>query len=333
MSFNNSGKDLKYLSENESQLSIVIPAYNEEGNIHRLYDELMNYLPSLKVSWEIVFVDDGSTDKTWNKILSLNKNDRNVKGIRLTRNFGHQYALLAGLFQVSGRAIIIMDADLQHPPSLIPRLVEEWQKGNKIVNTLRIDAIKTSFFKKASSNLFYKIFSFLSGVKIEKGMADFRLLDRQVIDIILRFREEHLFLRGLFQWVGFQNSTVHYQCQDRFSGMSKYTLKKMIRLASDGITSFSLVPLRISIFVGLITSAIAFGGIIYAVYIKLFTDRAVQGWSSVVAILSFLFGILFILLGVVGEYIGKIFIQVRRRPRFIINEYLGYKNIVEDDFL
>jgi len=320
-------------SQTNPQLSIVIPAYNEEGNVYKLYSELRKILPSLNMSWEIIFSDDGSTDRTWEEIVSLNKSEQNVKGIRLSRNFGHQYALFAGLSQAEGEIVITMDADLQHSPGVIPKLIEEWRKGNKIVNTIRLDSERTSLFKKVSSKLFYKIFSFLSGVKIESGMADFRLLDRQVVDTILKFREESLFLRGLFQWVGFPSSQIHYKCQERFSGISKYTLKKMIKFGSEGITSFSVIPLRISIFIGIVTSLIAFGEIIYAVLVRIFTDTAVPGWTSVIAVLSFLFGILFILLGVIGEYIGRVLIEVKQRPRFVISESLGIQNTNKDSSL
>ena len=317
--------------ENNPQLSVVIPAYNEEGNIRTLYDELKKVLASLDMSWEIIFSDDGSRDGTWKEIRALNRLDEQVKGVCLSRNFGHQYALFAGLCQAKGKAVITMDADLQHTPNTIPKLIEEWRKGNKIVNTVRVDSEKTSLFKKVSSNLFYKIFSFLSGLEIEKGMADFRLLDRQVVDTVLQFREESLFLRGLFQWVGFPSSKILYQCQDRFSGMSKYTLKKMIKFACAGITSFSVVPLRLSIFVGIVVSSLSFAEMIYALLVRIFTDTAVPGWTSVMAFLAFLFGILFILLGIIGLYIGQVLMEVKQRPRFVIRECLGIQSAVRDD--
>jgi dolichol-phosphate mannosyltransferase len=216
-----------------------------------------------------------------------------------------------------------MDADLQHPPDLIPRLFAEWQKGNKIVKTIRLDPPDYSAFKKLTSRLFYRIFSYLSGVRLERGMADYRLVDRQVINDILRFREEGLFLRGIVQWVGYSNATITYPGLKRFSGTTKYTLRKMLRFAWHGISSFSLVPLRMAVFAGFLTSAISFMGIGYAIYGKFIEGRAVHGWTSTIAIISFLFGILFIVLGLLGEYLGRTLIEVRQRPRFLISEQLG----------
>jgi dolichol-phosphate mannosyltransferase len=316
-------KSIHRTDDGMPQVSVVIPAYNEESNLTELHDEIMKTLPSIGITWEIIFVDDGSKDNTWGKILSLRERNPSVKGLRLSRNFGHQYALIAGLSQSKGAAVISLDADLQHPPGIIPNLISDWKKGNKIVNTIRLDSEDISFLKKITSRLFYKLFSFLSGVKIESGMADFRLLDRQVVENILEFKEESLFLRGLVQWVGYPSSTVTYQSSERFRGDSKYTMKKMIRFALDGISSFSIIPLRVGILIGTITSGIAFCGILYAIYSVFFVEKTVSGWASSISILSFLLGILFILLGVVGEYIGRILLEVKGRPRFLIRDKVG----------
>lgn len=312
------------------RLSIIVPVYNEAGNLSRLTSELGEVLTALETDWEVIFIDDGSSDDTWAIIESLHDKDDRVRGLRLSRNFGHQYALLAGLANSTGDALITMDGDLQHPVAIIPELVSEWRHGNMIVHTRRIDHPSHSFFKKITSKLYYRIFSYLSGVKIESGMADFRLLDRRVVKDVLEFSEEGLFFRGIAQWVGYRSATVPYTSNERFSGASKYSLKKMIRLAWNGITSFSIVPLRLGIFLGLITSIIAFAEIIYAVFVKIFTDSAVPGWASAVSVLSFLFGVLFILLGIVGEYIGRILVEVRQRPRYLIAEQAGLKNFIRD---
>lgn len=315
---------------NPPEISVVVPSYNEEDNVGKLYDELVQVFPALNVNWEIIFADDGSVDGTWQEILSLHQRDSRVKGVRLSRNFGHQNALWAGLLQASGRAVVMMDSDLQHPPSVIAELLRAWQQGNKIVHTRRLDSKEVSYFKRVSSKLFYRIFSYLSGVKLESGMADFRLLDQQVVGDVLKFREDGLFLRGVVQWVGYPSVTISYHSQDRFSGSSKYTLKKMLKFAKSGIISFSLVPLRLSVLIGFVTALAAFLEMLYVIYVRLFVETAVPGWASAVGILSFLFGILFILLGVIGEYMGQILIEVRQRPRFLVSDYVGVEQAVQD---
>jgi len=306
-------------TNNKVDISIVVPVYKEEGNLLKLYEEIHKALEK-ETSFEILFVDDGSNDGSWEIIKTLSGMGERTRGIRFSKNFGHQYALHAGLVHAAGDAVVTMDADLQHPPSVIPRLLEEWRKGSKIVNTLRIPNKNISWIKKLTSNLYYKIFSFLSGVRISPGTSDFRLLDRQVVNELAKFNESGVFLRGLVNWVGFNNSQIRFQCQDRFSGNTKYSLYKMCQFAWKGITSFSIVPLRIGILIGVLTSLFAFYQLLETLYLKLFTDTTVPGWTSIMVLLSLLFGILFILIGVLGEYIGRILVEVRGRPRYIISE-------------
>ena len=303
-------------------ISIVVPAYNEERNLdvlHRRVSEIMDSTVG-RDDWELVFVDDGSKDGTWQAIDALNKTDLRVRGVRLSRNFGHQSALMAGLAAARGQAVIMMDADLQHPPELLPQLVAKWRDGFQIVHAVRRDPPNLSWFKRATSRAYYKMFAFLSGVEIEPGAADFRLLDRQVLDEILQFEEEGLFLRGIVHWVGYATASVPFDCGERHAGSSKYSLTKMMQLGWHGVSAFSLVPLRIGIVIGLISSSIAFLGVCYAILGKWLDKEAIPGWASSVAISSFLFGVLFVFLAVLAEYVGRIAVEIRRRPRFLVRE-------------
>jgi len=315
-------------SHESPSLSIVVPAFNECGNLRKLHSDLASVLEPLKVTWELVFVDDGSTDDTWSDVRALNASDARVRGIRLSRNFGHQGALIAGMSHARGDAVVSMDADLQHPPHVLPTLLAEWRRGSKIVKTVRRDPSDLPAFKRMSSRLFYRVFSYLSGVDLRSGMADFRLIDREVLDQLLKFKEEGLFLRGIVQWVGYPNATIEFDCEPRFSGSTKYNLRRMFRFAWHGISSFSLVPLRIGIAIGLGASTIAFVGVGYAIIAKWLDGHTVAGWASSVAIISFLFGVLFLFLAILAEYVGRILEEVRGRPRFIVSEEVGTNALV-----
>jgi dolichol-phosphate mannosyltransferase len=303
-------------------ISVVVPAYNEERNLEVLSRRVAAILDGAvgREDWELVLVDDGSSDGTWSVIDALNRGDVRVRGVRLSRNFGHQSALMAGLAAARGQAVIMMDADMQHPPELLPQLVAKWREGFQIVHAVRRDPPNLSWFKRATSRAYYKMFAFLSGVEIEPGAADFRLLDRQVLDEILQFEEEGLFLRGIVHWVGYSTASVPFDCGERHAGASKYSLAKMLQLGWHGVSAFSLVPLRIGIVIGLISSTIAFLGVCYAILGKWLDKEAIPGWASSVAISSFLFGVLFVFLAVLAEYVGRIAVEVRRRPRFLVRE-------------
>lgn len=304
-------------------ISIVVPVFNEEGNIPLLYARVLEVMSAASTDFELIFADDGSRDTSWKVIGELATGDSRVKGVRLSRNFGHQYALMAGLEMAVGDAVIMMDCDLQHPVEMIPVLLERWRAGFKVVKTIRQDSCDIGWFKRWTSHGFYRIFSYLSGVKLQAGLADFRLLDRQALQELLRFSEEGLFLRGLTEWIGFSSCAIPYQARERACGQSQYSLKKMVTLAWKGVSSFSIMPLRIGILIGLMGSLVSVCAVIYAFYGKMFGYGTVPGWASTLMVLSLLFSMLFVYLGVLGEYVGRIIIEVRHRPRFIVCDTAG----------
>ena len=305
------------------EISVVVPAFNEEGNLGPLCDALVPVLDAAAARWEIILCDDGSTDATWARIGECATGDRRIRGVRLSRNFGHQYALVAGMSRARGAAVISMDADLQHPPAIVPALIEKWRGGARIVKTIREGTAYAGWFKRTSSRIYHRLFSWLSGVRLEAGTSDFRLLDRDVVVALLQFDEEGLFLRGMVEWVGYEQAVVRYTAATRFSGVSTFSLWKLVRFAWHGVTSFSIVPLRLGIALGLMASIVAFLSVAYAIVSKFVLGLAVPGWASSLAILSFLFGVLFVYLGILGEYIGRILVETRRRPRYLVSDTVG----------
>jgi dolichol-phosphate mannosyltransferase len=303
------------------EISIIIPCYNEEGNVHVLYEKLSSILKSCEIStYEILFVNDGSSDDSLMKIKELTAKDDAVKFIHFSRNFGHQNALRAGLDFAQGDAVISMDADLQHPPELIPTLIAFWRAGNKVVYTKRKDKNDLSFFKKLTSKMFYKLVNYLSETKLEEGTADFRLLDRSVVEALKNFNENNLFYRGIIPGLGFKQHGVEYIPNERFSGETKYTFSKMVRFALTGITSSSAKPLYFSIYLGAFLALCSFFYAMYAIYVSIFTTEAVAGWTSTIASILFIGGIQLMMLGIVGIYLGKLFSESKKRPNYIIEE-------------
>lgn len=296
---------------------------NEEQNVAPLVGKLTQELKDLNAPYEIILVNDGSQDATWERILSTASHDPRIKGLSLSRNFGHQHALLSGLRFSSGKAIVTMDGDLQHPPELIKDLFAAWTSGYKIVNTKRVHNKKTSFLKRLSSLYFYRLFSFLSGIPIQEGSSDFRLIDRQVLENIMGINDVNLFFRGILSWVGFPTTCIPYQEGPRLAGKTKYGLKNMFRFAASAIISFSSMPIKLGIWIGIITSAFAFLELTFII-IKYFQGVTVPGWASTVGIISVLFGIQFILLGCIGIYIASIHECLKNRPKFIVNEKFNF---------
>jgi len=317
---------MRLCGKSKPDLSIVIPVYNEERNISQLVSELQKYIRQDKITYEILFVDDGSSDNTWLEIKRCVDTNPNICGVRLSRNFGHQHALLAGYTFCSGELVISMDGDLQHPAHLIPEMIRLCNEEKfDVILTKRIDPVSTGWFKKFTSRSFYKVFSFLADMNLPEGSSDFRLMNRKALDALLELGDATLFLRGAVQWIGFKRTTIDYHAQERFSGETKYSLKRMIRFALGAAVSFSNRPLRVGIWLGLVTGLVAIAETAYVItrYLK---GQTVPGWASLACLISFLFGILFVLLGIIGGYLSSIHDAVKQRPRFIVADVAKRSN-------
>lgn len=305
--------------ESGKKISVIVPCFNEEEGLATFNQTLIQFIPE-SYAYEILYINDGSKDNTFQVILSLANDNPNIRYISFSRNFGHQNALKAGYDFATGDCAISLDADLQHPPAVIPELISKWEDGFEIVNTIRNDHQSISYAKKMSSGLFYKLMKSLSDVNIENGMADFRLIDKKVLKQLKLFPENFLFFRGIIPWMGFKHTTVTFVANERFAGTTKYTFRKMLKFASTGLTAFSVKPLRISIYLGSVIAVLSFSYGLYAVYTHLFTDRAVTGWTSMIISILFIGGINLLMLGIIGEYLGKLFIENKRRPNYLISE-------------
>lgn len=303
-----------------SCISIVIPCYNEADNIAICHERIDKQLSATGKSYECIFVDDGSTDKTLIEIKKLCTQNRNVRYISFSRNFGHQKALRAGLDMAQGEAVITMDADLQHPASLLPEMLSRWNEGYEVVNTRRTDATETNVFKRSTSALFYRLLNFLTDMEIHPGTADFRLTDRKVTNLLCKCRENDLFLRGMVGWCGFRQTTIRYQAANRHAGKTKYSLRRMIELALDGITSFTIRPLRLAILLSMIFILLSMAETSYVCYVAFFTGQSVSGWASLAILISVLGAITLLMLGIIGEYVGRTFIQGKQRPLYVVRE-------------
>ena len=302
------------------KISVVIPAHNEEGNISLIYQRIKEVFSKLEnYRFEIIFVNDGSRDNTQKVIEDLAQNHEEVKYIEFSRNFGHQPAVKAGMDCSTGNAMISMDADLQHPPELIPELIKKWEEGFDIVFTIRTYPKQISAFKRKTSKLYYKFLTRISDVNLsEGGGSDFRLMNASVVDVVRNMNEADIFLRGLSNWMGFRRVGIPFTAGERASGESSYDLKKMMRSAFTGITAFSVKPLYLAAYLGFIFSAIAAVG--YGTYVihSFIAGTEISGWASLIMTVVFFGGVQLIIMGIMGIYLGKIFKQVKERPNYII---------------
>ena len=309
------------------KISVVIPMYNEEEVANKSYTRIKEILENLKqYEYEIIFIDDGSKDTTLNILQEIAKENERVKVISFSRNFGHQAAVTAGIKEVTGDAIVIIDADLQDPPELIPDMLKLWEEGNEVIYGKRKKRKGESAFKLVTAKMFYKTLNALSDVEIPKDTGDFRLIDRKIIDVVNGLPEHNKFLRGLFSWVGFKQVPYEYERQERIAGKTKYPLKKMVKLATDGIISFSTKPLKLVGGLGIITIIISIIILIYSLVSYAFRlNQLSPGWTSIMVAITLFSGVQLLSIWIMSEYIARIYDETKNRPEYIIDKKINIK--------
>lgn len=298
--------------------SIIIPVYNEEAVVHETYRRLSWVMKSLGEPYELIFVNDGSRDRTAEIIEAFDEADQCVKVLEFSRNFGHQIAITAGMDYACGDAIVIIDADLQDPPELIPQMIEKWKQGYEVVYAKRSQRKGETLFKKETAALFYRLLSKLTEIDIPLDTGDFRLIDRKVCDAMQSIHEKNRFVRGLISWVGFRQTAIEYVREERYAGETKYSLNKMLQFSMDGITSFSYKPLKMAAYLGAVVSIVSFVYLLVSLGEILFTASTTAGWSALIASLLFLNGMILISFGILGEYVGRIYDESKNRPLYIL---------------
>ena len=304
-------------------ISVVVPCYNEEAVVNVLHARLCAVLDALPARYEIVFVNDGSRDGTLRNLLELAHLHTNLRIVDFTRNFGHQVAVSAGLEYAVGDVVVLIDADLQDPPDLIPDMLAKWREGYDVVYAVRQTRNGESWFKKFTAHAFYKAVARMTDVSIPVDTGDFRLISRSVVDDLLKIRERHRFIRGLVSWVGYNQVGIPYHRDRRYAGESKYPLRKMLVFAFDGITSFSIKPLQWAGYAGFVAAFLGLVGLVWVLAVHFATDAALHGWTSLMVGVLFLGGVQLLVLGVLGEYVGRIYDEVRQRPLYLVRRVYG----------
>ena len=303
--------------------SIIIPLYNEEKTIPELVTRLAAVTDGMSDPWELILVDDGSTDGSFTAMCALHRNDPRIKVVRLSRNFGHQIAISAALDLAQGDAVILMDGDLQDPPELLPQLIKLWKDGYHVVYTVKTSR-KENWLKRLAFKSFYRILSAMSSIKIPMDAGNFSLMDRRVVEVLRTMPERNRYISGLRAWAGVQQTAVYYDRGPRFAGKPQMSLGRLFHLALDGIFSFSNAPLRAAIYFGMAAAMVSFAGGLYVVYEKLFTNLAILGWASTIVSILFVGGMILMTLGVIGEYISRIYEEVKKRPLYVIRDKIGF---------
>lgn len=308
-------------------ISIVVPCWNEEAVIPELYSRVVTIMDQIGETWELICINDGSTDNTLASLTELHQKDHRVKVINFSRNFGHQIAITAGTDYANGSAVIVMDADLQDPPSVIRDMVDRWREGYDVAYAVRTSRKGESVFKLWTASIFYRLLQWITDeVDIPLDAGDFRLMDRQVILAMRRVREKHRFMRGLTSWVGFKQIAVEYERAERFAGETKYPLRKMFRLALTAITSFSYLPLRLATYFGFGLAFVSLIGIVLTIILRLSGSQAFAGQATTLVTVLFMGGIQLIFLGIIGDYLARIYDEVKDRPLYLISETYGLEN-------
>lgn len=306
-------------------VSIVVPVYNEEETLHELHQRINQTMETWENSYELILVNDGSNDRSLDIIRGLQEHDPRVKYLSLSRNFGHQVAITAGLDFTSGEAVLVMDADLQDPPELIPALVAKWQEGFDVVYAVREDREGTSPYRQFVYRTFYRLLRRLARVDIPLDTGDFRLMSRRVVESLKKMSERNRFVRGLTAWVGFKQTGISYVRPARHAGVTKYSWAKLWRLALDGLVSFSFIPLQLATWFGFVVSGLCVLYTSYLFYVRIFSNSPPVGWTSIMVALLFLGGVQLLTLGIIGEYIGRIFDEVKQRPLYLVGELKGFE--------
>ena len=306
-------------------LSVVAPCFNEEGVLHELYRRISQVLDGSGETWELVLVNDGSRDRTPEFMRELHAQDDRVKVVDFARNFGHQIAVTAGMDYAQGDAVVLIDADLQDPPELILEMLAKWREGYEVVYAIRAERKGETWFKEFTAKMFYRIIYKITDIDIPMDTGDFRLMDRKVVNALKTMHEKHRFMRGMSVWVGFRQTGVKYVRAERYAGETKYPLKKMLKFAMDGITSFSYFPLQLATYIGFVAALIAVLGIIVTIILRLSGSHAFFGQATTLVSVLFLGGVQLICLGILGEYLGRIYDEVKGRPLYIVREALGFE--------
>ncbi|WP_404429495.1 glycosyltransferase family 2 protein [Sutcliffiella horikoshii] len=301
-------------------ISIVVPMYFEEEVAQECYNRLKGVMDEHYYNYEFIFINDGSTDRTMEILNGIAEIDPQAKIVNFARNFGHQTAVTAGVDYASGDAIIIIDADLQDPPEVIPTLIEKWREGFEVVYAKRKKRAGETKFKLLTAKYFYKFLNYMADIEIPKDTGDFRLIDRKVADVFTQMTERNRFVRGMFSWIGFKQTFIEYERDERFAGETKYPLRKMLRFASDGIIAFSTKPLKIVMSLGFFSVLVSFCVLAYAILVKLFGQEVEAGWASIMVAITFFSGIQLLGMGIVGEYIARIYDESKNRPIYVVRE-------------